>query len=210
MPNHPAPEITISATPIDYPAALARMEARVEACLAHQAPEWLWFLEHPPLYTAGSSARDSDISNPAGLPVYHIGRGGQHTYHGPGQRVVYLVLDLNKRQPDLRWYVRQLESWLIASLNDCGVSGQTVAGRSGVWVATTLGLQKIAAIGVRVKRWVTSHGVAINVAPNLGHFSGIVPCGIQDAGVTSLAALNNTTTMTTLDNSLKQHFTRFF
>ena len=180
-----------------YAEAVAAMEARVEAIRRGEAAEQLWLVEHPALYTAGTSARPCDLLDADRLPVHASGRGGQYTYHGPGQRVVYAMLDLNRRGRDVRAYVGALEGWVIAALATLGVEGRAVAGRTGVWV----GDAKLAAIGVRVRRWVSYHGVAINVDPELAAYAGIVPCGL-DAPVTSLAALGSGATMATTDAAL--------
>lgn len=185
----PGMEAMTSGRPVEYPESVRFMEDRVASIRAGVADELLWFLEHPPLYTAGTSARDGDLLD-ARFPVHRTGRGGQYTYHGPGQRVVYVMLDLQRRQrtPDIRKYVWQLEEWLIRSVAAFGIAGQRRDGRVGIWVESPDGGEaKIAAIGVRVRRGVTYHGVSLNVAPDLSHFSGIVPCGIRGHGVTSLA-----------------------
>jgi len=174
---------------VPYEAAVSAMEDRAAAIFAGVAPELVWFLEHPPLYTAGTSAKAGDLLDAARFPVYAAGRGGQYTYHGPGQLVVYVLLDLNRRGRDVRRHVRRLEEWVIAALTDYGVTGAARDDRPGVWVRDGAREEKIAAIGVRVRRWVTFHGTAINVSPDLSHFAGIVPCGIEDAGVTSLERL---------------------
>lgn len=184
-------EFKISAKSVEYPDALAFMDARVASIHKGEAQECVWFLEHPPLYTAGTSARESDLLE-ARFPVFKSGRGGEYTYHGPGQRVAYVILDLKKRQkaPDIKHYVWQLEEWIIQTLAEFGVKGERRCGRVGIWVAHKDGREeKIAAIGVRIRRWVTLHGIAINVNPDLSHFGGIVPCGIAEHGVTSLKAL---------------------
>ena len=187
------------------------MEARVAAIRAGTAPELCWLLEHPPLYTAGTSARAEDLLMPARLPVFRTGRGGQYTYHGPGQRVGYVMLDLQRRGPDLRAYIWQLEEWLIRALAPFGVQGERRDGRIGIWVVKPGGQEaKIAALGVRVRRWVTYHGVAINLDPDLDNFAGIVPCGIRDAGVTSLADLGLTVSMSELDAALIEAFAEAF
>jgi lipoyl(octanoyl) transferase len=192
--------VTPGLTP--YPDALAAMDARADAIHAGTADELIWLLEHPPLYTAGTSAQTEDLLDPR-FPVYDAGRGGQYTYHGPGQRVVYLMLDLKARGRDVRAYVTALEEWIIQSLARLGVTGERRQGRVGIWVQRgPLKEDKIAAIGVRIRRWVTLHGIAINVSPDLGHFTGIVPCGIQEHGVTSLADLGLTATLADLDAAL--------
>lgn len=169
-----------------YPEALKEMEARAEAVQAGRAPELVWLLEHPPLFTAGTSADPSELFNPQGFPVFDAGRGGRYTYHGPGQRVGYLVLDLSRRGKDVRRFVHSLEGWLIDALCQIGVSGRRAEGRIGIWVDGPAGEAKVGAIGVRVRRWVTMHGFSINISPELSHFSGIVPCGIAEFPVTSL------------------------
>src|SRR5690606_3085059 len=183
---------------VPYEEALAFMEARVAAIAAGTAGEAVWLLEHPPLYTAGTSARAADLTDPGRFPVHAAGRGGQYTYHGPGQRVIYLMLDLNRRGRDVRAFVRRLEDWVIATLAEFNVRGEVRAGRVGVWVTRpdkpaladgTPREDKIAAIGIKLRRWVSFHGVSINVEPDLSHFDGIVPCGIRDHGVTSLVDL---------------------
>jgi lipoyl(octanoyl) transferase len=196
---------------VPYPQALAAMEERVAAIRAGQAPELVWLLEHPPLYTAGTSARAQDLLAPKRFPVFEAGRGGQYTYHGPGQRVAYVMVDLQRRKPDLRRYIQQLEEWVIRALATFNVRGERRPDRIGIWVVTPGGQEaKIAAIGVRVRRWVTYHGVAINLDPDLEHFSGIVPCGISAFGVTSLADLGLTATMPELDAALMTAFEDVF
>ena len=182
-------EWRLSQTPVAYESAIITMEERAAAIFSGNASELIWFLEHPALYTAGASAKPEDLLDPARLPVYRTGRGGQYTYHGPGQLVAYVLLDLNKRGRDVRRHVHALEAWVIAALGDCGIQGERREGRPGIWVRRRDRDEKIAAIGVRVRRWVTYHGVAINICPDLSHFEGIVPCGIGDAGVTSLATI---------------------
>ena len=193
----------------DYPDALAAMEARAAAVRAGEARELVWLLEHPPLFTAGTSADASELFNPLGFPVYEAGRGGRYTYHGPGQRVGYLIIDLERRGKDIRRFVHALEGWMIASLADLGVAARREPGRIGIWTGSGVDEAKIGAIGVRVKRWVTMHGFAINVAPQLDHFHGIVPCGIAEYGVTSLAALGKTIAMAPLDTALNANFSQF-
>lgn len=197
----------------DYPAAEAEMEARVAAIHAGEAPERVWLLEHPPLYTAGVSAKDEDLID-ARFPVHTTGRGGQFTYHGPGQRVAYVMLDLNARGRDVRGLVRGLERWIIGALAEFGVEGEVKDGRVGVWV-TRKGPgwsreDKIAAIGVKVRRWVSFHGISLNVEPDLDHFGGIVPCGIREHGVTSLHDLGVLATPDEVDAALKISFQRQF
>lgn len=201
---------------LDYGAALATMEARVAAIRAGEAPELVWLVEHPPLYTAGTSAQPCDLLNPAGFPVFRTGRGGQWTYHGPGQRTAYVLLDLARPHGavpprDVRRFVQGLEAWLIAALARLGVAGETREGRVGIWVTDRSGESKVAAIGVRVTRWVSWHGVALNVAPDLAHFEGIVPCGISEHGVTSLAALGRgPATMAETDAALRAAWDEVF
>jgi lipoyl(octanoyl) transferase len=204
-------EWRISDRQVGYPEALALMEERVAAIRAEGAPELIWLLEHPPLYTAGTSARSTDLLTPARFPVFTAGRGGQYTYHGPGQRVAYVMLDLQRRGPDLRAYIWRLEEWLIRTLAQFGVRGERRAGRVGIWVVKPDGTEaKIAAIGVRIRRWVSYHGVAINLDPDLEHFAGIVPCGIREFGVTSLADLGRRAGMTELDDALRITFEAVF
>ena len=202
-------EWKISDRPVAYPEALAEMEARAAAIAAGDAGEMVWLLEHPPIYTAGTSANQADLID-ARFPVYHTGRGGQFTYHGPGQRVGYAMLDLKQRTPDVRAYVRDLEQWLIETLALLGVKGERREGRVGIWVQRGLKEDKIAALGVRIKRWVTFHGVALNVEPDLSHFDGIVPCGVRAHGVTSLADLGIAVSMGDADVALKQGFEKIF
>ncbi len=192
-----------------YEEALGLMDARAAAIRAGGADELVWLLEHPPLFTAGTSAAAEELLNPLHFPVHNAGRGGRYTYHGPGQRVGYLMLDLEKRGRDIRLFVHSLEGWLIAALADLGVEARREPGRIGLWVGQGSDEAKIAAIGVRVKRWVTLHGFSVNVAPDLSHFAGIVPCGISDFGVTSLAALGKKARMAELDDALAARFPRF-
>ncbi len=191
------------------------MQARAEAIRAGTAAECIWLVEHPPLYTAGTSAKAQDLSNPELLPIFDAGRGGQWTYHGPGQRTVYVMLDLTKlhshvRPRDVRSFVGGLEEWLIRTLARLGVTGERRAGRVGIWVAHDGVESKIAAIGVRVTRWVSWHGVALNVHPDLSHFDGIVPCGITGHGVTSLRALGHAVTMDRVDQALRAAWDEVF
>jgi lipoyl(octanoyl) transferase len=208
-------EWRVADSPVPYPEAVAAMEARAAAIAAGTAPELVWLLEHPPLYTSGTSAKDADLIDPR-FPVFATGRGGQFTYHGPGQRVVYLMIDLKRRRPDVRAYVASLEEMIIRTLAAFNVQGERREDRVGVWVARPdKGAQhedKIAAIGVRLKRWVSMHGIAINVEPDLTHFGGIVPCGVADPrhGVTSLVDLGLPVTMTDVDVALKQAFDEVF
>ncbi len=216
-------EWTLSKEPVSYPEAIEAMESRVSAIHAGTAAEQVWLLEHPPLYTAGTSAREGDLLDMR-FPVHRTGRGGQYTYHGPGQRVAYVMLDLKKRQaaPDIKDYVWRLEEWIIRTLAVFGIAGRRIGGRVGIWVsgpssetlrgistspegeAKILGEKKIAAIGVRVRHWVTYHGISVNVDPDLSHFDGIVPCGIGDAGVTSIRdVLGRKVSMDELDEALR-------
>jgi lipoyl(octanoyl) transferase len=199
---------------VPYEAACAAMAARVEAIAAGTAPEIVWLIEHPPLYTAGTSAKEEDLIDAARFPVHRSGRGGQFTYHGPGQRVVYVMLDVGARFRDVRAYVGALEALIIEALAEFDVAAETMHGRVGVWVRRQHGGQdrcdKVAAIGVRLRRWVSSHGFSVNVAPELGHFSGIVPCGIRDAGVTSLAELGLSVSLDQVDRALRRAFERRF
>lgn len=192
-----------------YEEALAFMEERAAAIRAGEAAECVWLLQHPPLFTAGTSADPSELRNPLGFPVHEAGRGGRYTYHGPGQRVGYLMLDLDKRGRDVRRLVRSLEGWIIDALGDLGVGAHRAPGRIGIWVGEGPGEAKIAALGIRVKRWVTLHGFSINVDPDLGHFDGIVPCGISDFGVTSLAKQGKESAMSSVDAALKRRLPRF-
>lgn len=196
---------------VDYEPAVKAMEERVAAIRAGSADEMVWLLEHPPLYTAGTSARPSDLLQPR-FPVYETGRGGEFTYHGPGQRVAYVMLDLKKRQsvPDIKKYVWQLEEWIIRSLAHFDIKGERRAGRVGIWVDTPSGEQKIAAIGVRIRHWVGYHGIAINMNPDLSHFDGIVPCGLREFGVTSLHRLGRPVEMAELDRVLQLEFSKVF
>ena len=194
---------------VPYPEALAFMEDRAAAIRAGSAPECVWLLEHAPLFTAGTSADPAELSNPLGFPVFEAGRGGRYTYHGPGQRVAYVMLDLEKRGRDIRRYVHGLEGWIISTLGQLGVAAHRAPGRIGIWVGTGPAEAKIAALGVRVKRWVTMHGIAINADPDLEHFGGIVPCGIADFGVTSLAALGRPTPLNMIDVALRGEFPGF-
>ncbi len=231
MPQSPV-EWRIERDPVGYPSAVAFMEQRVADIRAARAPEMVWLLEHPALYTAGTSAQASDLLEPARFPVYRSGRGGQFTYHGPGQRVAYVMLDLKRRGGDVRRFVRDLESWIIAALDRFNVQGERRAGRVGIWIdrgrhdslrggpegAAAGREDKIAAIGVRLRHWVSYHGIAINVEPDLSHFDGIVPCGIPRGipggitghGVTSLVDLGLPVTLADLDVALKLAFDEVF
>ena len=201
-----AVEWRVERAPVAYPRAVAEMEARVAGIRAGEIPEMVWLLEHPALFTAGTSARPDDLTGLIDLPVFPTGRGGEYTYHGPGQRVAYVMLDLKARGPDVRAHVDRLEAWLIATLAEFGVQGERRDDRVGVWVRDGTGEAKIAAIGVRIRRWVSYHGVSLNVAPELDHYRGIVPCGIREHGVTSLAALGVSATMDDVDAALRRTF----
>ncbi|MCJ8335485.1 MAG: lipoyl(octanoyl) transferase LipB [Epibacterium sp.] len=204
---------------VPYEEAEAFMEARSDAIASGEADECIWLLEHPALYTAGTSANEKDLTDPNRFPVYQTKRGGQYTYHGPGQRVVYVMLDLNKRGKDVRKFVQQLETWVINALNEFNVTGQIREGRVGVWVERpdrprsangALAEDKIAAIGIRLRKWVSFHGISINVEPELSHFSGIVPCGIAEFGVTSLVDLGLPVGMEDVDVALRKTFKDVF
>jgi lipoyl(octanoyl) transferase len=194
---------------VGYERAITFMEERVRAIREKGANDLVWLLEHPPLYTAGTSANTQDLLNPA-FPVYQTGRGGQYTYHGPGQRVAYVMMDLQKRSCDLRRYICDLEEWMILTLRGFGVEGERRPGRIGIWVKTQNSEAKIAAVGVRVRKWVAYHGVSINLNPDLSHYGGIVPCGIRDYGVTSLHALGVKTSSQELDAALQDSWKRVF
>jgi len=202
-------EWRVSKDPVPYPDALAFMEERAAAIRAGAARESVWLLEHPPLFTAGTSADPVELMNPQNFPVFDAGRGGRYTYHGPGQRVGYLMLDLEKRGKDIRCFVNSLEGWMIDALDELGVSAHRAPGRIGIWVGEGADEAKIGALGVRVKRWVTLHGFSLNVAPDLGHFTGIVPCGIADFGVTSLSQLGKQNGLESVDAALKGSFSAF-
>jgi len=196
---------------VPYAEAVAAMEERVAAIRDGTAPELVWLLEHPPLYTAGTSAGEAELLDPDALPVFKSGRGGRYTYHGPGQRIAYVMLDLNRHGRDVRCHVHRLEEWIIRTLARFEVTGERREGRVGIWVAGPGGREdKIAAIGVRVRRWVTYHGLALNVAPDLAHYAGIVPCGIAEHGVTSLAAIGIGATMAEVDDALQATFAGAF
>jgi lipoyl(octanoyl) transferase len=210
--NRAGVEWVRSAAPVDYAEAVRLMEQRVDDIRHQRSRDTIWLLEHPPVYTAGTSARPEELLHGRGsaIPVHATGRGGRYTYHGPGQRVAYVMLDLRRYGCDVRAYVCALERWLIAALASLGVEASTRAGRIGVWVRLADGRDaKIAALGVRIRRWVSYHGVAINVHPDLSHYSGIVPCGIAEHAVTSLAALNIDTTLTQVDLQLIAAFQSF-
>ncbi|MGL4727486.1 MAG: lipoyl(octanoyl) transferase LipB [Bosea sp. (in: a-proteobacteria)] len=202
-----------------YEEAVATMEARAALIAQGQAAECVWLVEHPPLYTAGTSASDSDLVAPGAFPIFQTGRGGQYTYHGPGQRVAYVMLDLKRRQPDVRRFVAALEAWLIGTLASFNIKGERREDRVGVWVRRpekpqsidgTMAEDKIAAIGIRIRRWVTFHGVSLNVEPDLAHFAGIVPCGVSQHGVTSLVDLGLPVTMPEVDAVLRAEFEAVF
>jgi len=208
-------EWRVSDQPVAYPEAVAEMEARAAAIRDGSAPELVWLLEHPPLYTAGTSANAADLLQPDRFPVYEAGRGGQYTYHGPGQRVAYVLLDLKARKPDVRAFVQALEDWVIRTLATFNVKGERRDGRVGIWVTRgDIGApakeDKIAAIGVRVRRWVSFHGISINVDPELSHFEGIVPCGISEHGVTSLHDLGQLASLPEVDMALRDAFDGVF
>jgi lipoyl(octanoyl) transferase len=208
-------EWRISDAPVPYPEAVAAMEARVADIAAHRAPELVWLLEHPPLYTSGTSGKEADLLDPR-FPMFATGRGGQLTYHGPGQRVAYVMLDLKRRRPDVRAYVASLEQWIIRTLGAFNVRGERREDRVGVWVSRPDkgpgSEDKIAAIGVRLRRWVSFHGISLNVEPELSHFDAIVPCGVADPrfGVTSLSDLGYPVTMADVDVALRQSFEEVF
>ncbi|WP_375404480.1 lipoyl(octanoyl) transferase LipB [uncultured Sphingomonas sp.] len=205
-----APDIEWRVTPglTSYADAVTAMEARAAAVASGEARELVWLLEHPPVYTGGTSAVDAELIDPR-FPVIRTGRGGRYTYHGPGQRIGYLMLDLNKRGRDVRRFVGALEEWLIAALARAGVAAFTVPGRVGIWTVIDGEHAKVAAIGVRVRRWVTLHGFSVNISPDLSHFGGIVPCGIDDAGVTSMRRLGLTTSLESFDLDLQLTFPAF-
>ncbi len=200
----------IASAPVPYEGAVARMEDEVAAIARGEAPELVWLLEHPALYTAGTSAKDTDLVSPERFPVHHTGRGGQYTYHGPGQRVAYVMLDLKKRGQDVRAFVAGLEEWLIATLAAFNVRGERREDRVGVWVRHEQREDKIAAIGIRLRQWVSYHGISLNVDPNLSHFDGIIPCGVSEHGVTSLVDLGLSVTMADADVALKNNFQKIF
>ncbi len=202
-------EWRVDSAMVDYPQALADMEARAAAIFAGEAGERVWLLEHPPLYTAGTSADPAELIDPR-FPVHDAGRGGRYTYHGPGQRIGYLNIDLGGRGKDVRNFVHHLEGWMIDALGDLGIAARRAEGRIGIWTDDLNGREaKIGALGIRVRRWVTLHGFSINVAPDLSHFGGIVPCGLAEYPVTSIAALRKKASMADLDAALKSHFPAF-
>lgn len=208
-----AAEWIVSPGLVDYEKAVMLMEERVNAVIAGKASEAVWLLEHPPLYTAGTSAKAQDLLQPR-FPVFETGRGGQYTYHGPGQRVAYVILDLKRRKQDVRAYVQALEDWLIATLWDFHIRGEKRCGRVGVWVRRpdkgATREDKIAALGIRLRKWVSFHGIALNIDPDLTHFDGIVPCGVTQHGVTSFADLGLTTRMEDVDIALRRNFEKIF
>lgn len=209
-------EWRVSDNPVSYLDAIAFMEQRASEIYAGTAPECIWLLEHPPMYTAGTSADPIELVDPDRFPIYVAGRGGRYTYHGPGQRVAYVMLNLKTREPDVRKFVQNLENWIIKTLAQFTVKGERCKGHVGIWVFDgapknpTSSLNKIAAIGVRIRKWVTFHGISINVDPNLTHYEGIVPCGISKHGVTSLWNLGITTSMPDVDNALRKSFYEVF
>lgn len=211
-------EIKKSINPVDYPDAVRLMKKRVKSILEGREQELLWFLEHPPIYTAGTSSRDEDLINQFNFPVFATGRGGQYTYHGPGQRVVYVMLDLNMRGKSIRGFVNKLQDWIILTLSDYQVAGKANSDRIGIWVdpqENKLGCsfddeRKIAALGIRIRKWITFHGISININPELKHFSGIVPCGVRDYGVTSLSELGIEVTTQEFDERLIENFKLVF
>jgi len=214
LPGGPPVDWAVSRAAVDYPSAVRSMEARVARIARGEAPELVWLLEHPPLYTAGTSARREELLWSDRFPVYRTGRGGKFTYHGPGQRVIYVMLDVKRRSGDVRAFVSTLEAWIIGALAQLKVAGETRPGRVGIWVRRPeKGPQaedKIAAIGLRLRKWVSLHGVSLNVGPDLTHYAGIVPCGISEHGVTSLAELGAPASMEIVDNALRASFERWF
>jgi lipoyl(octanoyl) transferase len=212
LPSDPSDgvEWLVSGEPIDYPRAVRFMERRVEAIVAGRAPEAVWLLEHPPIYTYGTSARDDELLDRQRFPVYRAGRGGRVTYHGPGQRVGYVMLDLRGRGSDVRLFVSRVEDWLIRTLATFGIEARRSSGKIGVWVDSGGREAKIGAIGIRVRRWVSFHGFALNVDPDLSHFGGIVPCGLAESEVTSLRKLGVSATMDEVDTALRETFAEAF
>ena len=199
-----------SPLPVLYPEAVDFMERRVNDISNGIAPETVWILEHDSIYTAGTSAKDEDLLDADTWPVYKTGRGGQYTYHGPGQRIIYVMLDLKKRGTDLRLFVRSLENWLIETLKPFGIAGECRNERIGIWVNTEEGEQKIASLGIRIRKWISYHGIAININPDLKHFNGIVPCGLSNYKMTSFENLGVITNKNELDNILKSNFSKHF
>jgi lipoyl(octanoyl) transferase len=200
----------ITRSPVPYEDAVARMEREADAIARGEAEELVWLLEHPPLYTAGTSARPQDLITPDRFPVHQTGRGGQYTYHGPGQRVAYVMLNLKQRGQDVRLFVAGLEAWLIATLERLGVHGERREDRVGIWIKRGEREDKIAALGIRLRHWVSYHGISLNVSPDLSHFDGIVPCGIAEHGATSLLDLNANADMNTVDDALRAAFHEVF
>jgi len=210
-PDRPGLEWLESRAPVEYPTALRVMERRVAAIGAGLAADAVWLLEHPPIYTCGTSAHDDELLERTRFPVYRTGRGGRITYHGPGQRIGYVMLDLRRREPDVRAFVFRLEEWVIGALAEFGVAARRSEGKIGIWVDLPDGREaKIGAIGVRVRRWISFHGFALNVAPDLSHFAGIVPCGLAGSAVTSLRALGVQADMRDVDAALRTRFTGTF
>ena len=204
-------EYNTSSQAVNYLDAVALMEKRAEDIYQAKVPELVWFLEHPSIYTAGTSASADELINPKDLPVYESGRGGKYTYHGPGQRIIYLMLDLRKREADLKKYIANLENWIIASLAEIGLSSRRKEGHVGIWTTSNSGEDaKIAAIGIRVRKWITYHGISINVHPSIEYYNGIIACGIKEFGVTSLNKLGYNITYSELDHILKGKFNDFF
>jgi lipoyl(octanoyl) transferase len=199
-----------SAGLVDFETAVTRMDLEVENIARNGAKELVWLLQHPPLYTAGTSANPQDLVSPNRFPIHTTGRGGQYTYHGPGQRIAYVMLDLKKRSNDVRAFVAGLEQWIISTLNEFGIVGERREDRVGVWVRHGAAESKIAALGIRVRHGISLHGISINLNPDLEHFSGIVPCGVTQHGVTSFAALGNTAEMADLDAALRRNFAAVF
>ena len=212
-------EWKVSTQPVPYQRAVEWMDTRVAQIISGSAPEVIWLLEHPPMYTAGTSSDIKDLIDPNRFPVFKTQRGGQYTYHGPGQRIIYVLLDVAKRGHDVRKFIKDLENWIINTLAEFNVVGEVHQGRVGVWVKRsdlslnskkTVAEQKIAAIGIRLRKWVSYHGISVNLNPNLNNFSGIVPCGINDFGITSLADLGQQTTFKDLDLALRKTFNQTF
>jgi len=205
-------EWKVSSSPVEYPAAIETMEKRVNDIHLRKCPELVWLLEHPPIYTAGTSAKEEDLLEKNRFPIHHTGRGGQFTYHGPGQRIAYAMLDLKTRNnQDIKNYVYNLEEWIINTLQHFDIEGFRRKDRIGIWVIDNdQNEAKIAALGMRVRKWVTYHGIAINISPNLDHFSGIVPCGIKKYGITSFEKLGKSTTQKNIDNALQEEFQKIF
>lgn len=207
-------EWRVDANPVNFETAVVEMESRVEAILTGEAPELVWLLEHPPLYTAGTSAKPEDLKKSDKFPVFKTGRGGQYTYHGPGQRVAYVMLNLKERNPDVRIFVRVLEEWLIRTMNQFNIVGERRKDRIGVWVKRPdkgkHSEEKLAAVGIRIRKWISFHGISINVEPNLNHYDGIVPCGVANHGVTSFVDLGYPITIHEVDSVLRAEFEKLF